>query len=319
MFRKLRRLWRQLPIPVQERIYVALRATGIAYSLSYVASYGEVHQMSNFSGNLLFVKGGYLESVGRRKQWLSNQFDAIIDGLILKNGVKKTTYAMRQSSILSELLSDKAFRLEKDEIKVLDIPSSAGASSLDAYAMLSREYKVVSYVLGDSCFKIYYDRATGCIFDENRNLLQKKLKTQYFSIYRPHTAGDAHNVMANVLLMPFDLLSWHLRRRYPYSLDNHYDEITLLHPEVEEKLKKGVISIKRTDIFMDIKDKFDLIISFNLLQRNYFPEKWIQTGIENLKNAINENGLLVMGSTESFSVSRKHDGQLLLLRKEGDF
>ncbi len=72
-------------------------------------------------------------------------------------------------------------------------------------------------------------------------------------------------------------------------------------------------------MFKNIDEKFDVIFSFNLLQKNYFPEELIQIGIENLNNALSEGGLLIMGNTESFSVSYKTKGRLHIKQKEGEF
>ncbi|GEM_PF-2937334 len=319
MFTSVLKLWKQLPVPFQERISLTLKPTGIPYFLSYMAKYKRAHQLSHFAGNLLLVKEEYLRGAGDRKKLLSDQFDLVIDSLIMKNGVGKTTYSMRQNSILSRVLSEKGCRIEKDEIIVLDVPSSIGTASLVIYEMLSKYYAISSYVLGDLYFNIYYDNARECIYDEEGNLLQVKLRKQFFSIYRPHTSGDVYNLGAYCLLLPLNLMSWYLKRKYIWADCNSYNPIVLVHPEVEEKLRDGVFSIRKIDVFKNIEEKFDVIISFNLLQKNYFPKRLIQMGIENLKNALNEDGLLIMGNTESFSVSKKSKGRLQLIEKKGEF
>jgi chemotaxis methyl-accepting protein methylase len=73
------------------------------------------------------------------------------------------------------------------------------------------------------------------------------------------------------------------------------------------------------DVFEPIKDAFDLIISFNLLQENYFSRERIEAGMANLRDALEENGLLIMGDTEAYSVSRKVNGELLVVKREGQF
>src|SRR3972149_733457 len=319
MFTSLLKLWNLFPVPFQDRIYLALKPTGFPYFISYIAKYKEAHRLSNFAGNILSVREEYLLSPGCKKKLLSHKFDAIIDSLVMKNGVKKTTYAMRQNSILSNVFSEKRCRIEKDKIKILDIPSSIGTASLDILEMLSKYYTISSYVLGDLYFKIYYDKNRECIYDEEGNLLQVKFRKQFFSIYRPNTSGDVFHGVAYCLLLPLSLISWYLKRKYTWAAQNNFDSIILIHPDVEDRLKSGELKVMEIDVFKEIEEKFDIIISFNLLQKNYFSDNLIRAGIENLKNALNEDGLLIMGNTESFSVSKKIKGELQLIGEQGKF
>jgi len=319
MYAHLLKLWKQFPVSVQERVYPSLKSTGIPYFLSYIAGYEKNHRLSNFAGNLLHVKEEYLRRSGNERKVLSDQFNAIVDGLVLKNGVKKTTYSMRHRRILSEVLGEKKFRIKKEELRVLDVPSSVGTSSLDNYEILSKDYKIGSYVLGDLYFKIYYDAERGCVYDEDGNLLQKKFKKRFIDIYRPLTSGESYNILAHCLLLPFNLMSWYFKKKYGCADTNLYHPIMLLHPDVEQRLKDGTFDIRKIDVFENINEQFDMIISFNLLQKNYFPEKLIRRGIENLTNALNEGGLLIIGNTVSFSVSMKTKGELVLMEKKGDF
>lgn len=303
----------------QEKIYLVLKPTGIPYFVSYVAKYRNAHQLNNFAGNLPSIKNEYRSNGGFKKELLASQFDDIMDNLVMKNGVVKTTYAMRQNSILSGILSERRCRIEKDEIKILDIPSSVGTASLDIFEILREHYTVGSYVLGDLYFRIYYDKSHECIYDDEGNLLQVKLRSQIFNIYRPNTSGDVYSNVANCLLLPLSLVSWYLKKKYVWTDQKNYEPVMLLHPDVEDRIKNGVFSVMKADVFRMIDGKYDIIISFNLLQTNYFDENYIQVGIENLKNALNEGGLLIRGNSESFSVSKKIKGELLLIEKKGDF
>ena len=304
---------------VQESIYRALKSTDIPYLIQYVAAYKKNHCLDNFAGNLPFVKEEYLRSTGPGRRALSDQFNAIIDNLVMQNGVKKTTYSMRQNGILSAVLSEKRCRIEKDRLKVLDVPSSSGTASLGLYEMLNKHYGISSYVLGDLYFKIYYDAERDCIYDEEWNLLQKKFKTQFFTVNRAHRSADVHRIISHSLFLPFNLMSWYLKKRYRRTDRTRADSIRLLHPEIERRLHDGIFSIRKINVFEPIREQFDLIVSFNLLQKNYFPRPLIQKGIDNLTNALSENGLLIMGDTVSFSVSMKRKGGLALIEKNGDF
>ena len=63
--------------------------------------------------------------------------------------------------------------------------------------------------------------------------------------------------------------------------------------------------MSKCDVLAPIEDQFDLILSFNLLQKNYFPDRQIAQGVRNLGRCLNEGGVLVLGDTTTFTVYRK--------------
>jgi len=319
VFAVLLKLWRRIPESVRERIYRVLAWTGLPYSVSFVVRYSDSHKLPHFAGHLVSLKQDFARSTGEHKKALTGQFDGIIDNLVMKNGVRKTTYSARHASIMVSVLGGEPCRINKSEIRVLDVPSSTGISSLASLEMLGRFYTVSAYVLGDLFFRIGYDRHRGCVYDDAGDLLQVKLKKQFFAIYRPHVSGNVYNPVADLLLLPFNVRSWYLKRKYRCKDPASLEPILLIHPDVEARLGDGVLSTREMDVFKAIEDNFDVIISFNLLQKNYFPPALIEAGKENLKYALNEGGLLIMGNTESFSVSRKIDGELVVVERTGDF
>lgn len=319
MFPRIRKLWKRLPGGLRKRLWGALNWTGLPYSLAYLASYDDRHAVRNFAGNLDFVKAEYLRSSGDQKEHLAQQLDAILENLVMRNGVRKTTYSMRHKRTLATFLADERCRLQKPAIRVLDVPSSTGIACLDSLEMLGQYYRISAYVLGDLFFQIYYDRDRECIFDEELNLLQVKGKKRFFSIYRGGNSGYECTSLTNALLFPVTLVSWYLKKKYVYSETSSSVPILVIHPDVEARLGNGVLRTRKVDVFKDIGEKYDLILSFNLLLRKYFPEKQIAKGIETLKNALGEHGFLVMGDTESFSVAQKTAGKLVVVREEGRF
>ncbi len=206
-------------------------------------------------------------------------------------------------------------------MKVLDIPSSIGTASLSTYSNLSRHYRISRYVLGDLFWKIIYDRDNECIFDEDGNLLQVKLANYYFSIYQVHSLGENYTASTYCLLLPFRLLGWYFKRRYKYKQSKNCCSIVLVHPDVEKRLIEngGVFHIKSMDVFKKIQETADIIISFNLLVKEHFRSDEIRKGIGNLGEALNEGGLLLVGSEVAFSVWRKSQGKLALLEQSGQF
>lgn len=65
--------------------------------------------------------------------------------------------------------------------------------------------------------------------------------------------------------------------------------------------------------------ELELKLSFNLLQKNYLSQERINIAIENLKKALSENGLLIVGNDELFCVSKKIGEKLVVLERNGEF
>jgi hypothetical protein len=253
---------------------------------------------------------------------LDARFDAILTALVMTNGVTKATYRTRANGMLENVLADDACRLERSPLRVLDIPASTGIASLDCLALLQRHYVVGTYVLADLFQHVQYDIDRQCIFDEESELLQVKLDTRFFAIYRAHVQGEDYSYLTRIMLFPMDLVSWYLKRRYAYSKESHLVPICLVHPEVAARLGQGVLRMKRADVFTGVGDTYDVILCFNLLQRNYFSATQIAHGIENLKNALCDGGLLVVGrpdvgSADAVWVARKAGQELVWVRREG--
>ena len=311
--------WRRLPAPWRRRVGQVINWTGLPYVAGYVAAYEDTHRAEYFAGNLKDLKETYARVGPADALRLTRRLDAIADGLVMRNGVKKTTYAARQAPTLRAVLSAASAHLPGGPLRVLDVPSSTGTASLDHYALLQEHREVTSYVLGDLYHRLLYDARRRCVFDEDGHLLQVALGRSYFSIHRGFTAGDRNTLLSDLLLLPHGLTAWYLRRRYPFDSPHGCEPMMVLHPDVERRLLDGVFQIARLDVFSPIPGRYNLILSFNLLQRNYFSPSAIAQGVANLDAALDEGGLLVLGSTESFAVLVKRDGVLQEVLRDGCF
>jgi hypothetical protein len=310
-------LWNRVPRGVRAPVHAVLDSTGVPYVLNYLAGYDERHQLRNFAGNLGALNAAYIGSPAEGRDGLTRQFKGIVDALVMKNGVTKSTHPMRQNRILRQVLADPRCRLDRCPITVLELPASTGVAALDNFATLSQQYRIGAYVLGDLFWHLYYDTARECIFDEEFNLLQVKVQDGFFSIYRSASSGERYRALAAFLLSPFELVSRYLKRKYRYSENSGNVLIRVLHPEVEARVITGDLTVKRMDIFSEIEDRYDVILCFNLLLREYFRQDQIAKGIDNLKNALHEQGFLILGDGVSFSVAQKRGGQLCVVKREG--
>jgi hypothetical protein len=309
----LRRYWSRLPPDLR----VALTNTGLPYAASFMLRYRERHRIANFAGNLPTLQADYWLSSADARAQLLGQFDAVVDMLVMPNAVTKTTYANRLTRSLSSVLS--AVKLPAGALRVLDLPASTGIASLESLALLQQQYRVSSYVLADKYHKVLYDPGCRCIFDELGNLLQVAFHDYFFSIYRGHACGDEYTFLTRCLLAPHTLAGWFLRKRHRFDAGKEYAELRVVHPEVERLLDRGVLHLQAMDVFEPIPGSYELILSFNLLQQNYFPRKVIDRGVGNLTAALSEGGVLVLGNTESFLALQKENGQVIPRVREGSF
>ena len=300
-------------------IFEALRPFGISYVVSFFLKYRSKHRLENFAGNLARMKEQYSEADENNKEIITGNFERIINSLVLANGVGKTTYKGRHIDILRKIVASDDFIIPNNSIRVLDIPSSVGISSMDMHKILKEKYRIDKYMMADQFFTLLYDRQRGCIYDLEKNLLQVKFSGKFFSLYRPHTTGDSFGFIAKIFLFPFELMSNIYKKRYAFKEGDSVEELLLLHPEAEAMVSRGEMTYQKMDVFSKIPDKYDLILTFNLLQKNYFPENLINQGVDNLTEALEEGGLLVIGSSEYYKVFRKQKSVLILLEQVGDF
>jgi len=319
---RLRQLWHSLPHGLRLALYRLLNWTGLPYFVGYVVRYRETHHPDCFAGALIPLRDEYRSPSLPNRAALDRHFARIMDALVLPNGVRKTTWSRRHNAVLEQVLADDACRLDHSTIRVLDLPASSGIASLGSLELLSDRYRVSRYVLGDLSFHVLYDPTRGCVFDENGRLLQVRARKTFFSIHRPHATGNDVRLLTRWLLLPLDFVSAYLKRRFPFE-PSQAVPIPLVHPDIDTRLGDGM-AVEVLNVFEPIGGPYDLILSFNLLQRNYFPQALIARAMDNLRHALTDGGLLIIGSPDGESscahrVYRRVGDRLVLIRANGDF
>jgi hypothetical protein len=304
MLATLKNIWRKLPLRGRTALHRTLGWSGIPYVLGYAAGYRDCFDARNFAGELVHLHDEYRAADAEIRTRLEARIAEVLDALVLPNGVKKTTYPMRHASAISTFLEVTEFS-SGQAIRVLDVPSSTGISSLTTLQLLKDRFRI--------------DRDRQCIFDDEGNLLQVKTGRRFFSIYRGHASGDVFPPLAKLWLYPIHWKAARLVRRYAPNPNRPMQKVPLVHPKVERMMVDGVISVERMNVFEQGQESFDLVLSFNLLQRNYFPTSEIQLGLDALASRLHEGGYLITGNTESFAIMRKKGNALVEVRRNGVF
>jgi len=290
------------------------KTSGLEYLARFMLKYPRKHSLSNFAGRIAELQSLTAETSLADRDRINRDFLSIVDCLVLANGVTKTTYPHRHDAILSELLNRDVLSFNTPYVRVLDIPSSVGVSGLASRELLTNHYTITAYTLADICFHVLYDESRGCIFDDAGNLLQLRGRWGFWSVYRPHMHGDGHGPLARIPLSVFDLYSALLRRRFPFNR-SATRALSLIHPNVQGYVESGEIQLAHIDVFQPIPCEYDLILSFNLLQRNYFSDEELALGRKNLLTALSDGGFLILGNTTDYVVIQKVGGDALTVHQ----
>lgn len=240
-----------------------------------------------FSGNLV------------RHDLTIDEFLAIYHSLIFPNGVRKTTLPARNIEVIRELFF-KNLLPDKKTIRILDIGSSAGLDAFNTYEFLRTHYHISQYVLGDLYTKLLYEPDLGLVFDEDRNLLQVRVKQGFFAMHFSYQYA-----IQKILFYPKYLKTTSLRKSLLKLKPKKLITIPLCHTKVDITSISTPFKLQRMDVFNPPQQQFDLIICMHLLVSRYFSKQQIDQGTQNLLSMLNESGVLIVGAREKFDVFKK--------------
>ena len=86
-----------------------------------------------------------------------------------------------------------------------------------------------------------------------------------------------------------------------------------------QRCEHGISLLEESSAFQPIPDRYELILSFNLLSRSYFTSDAISVGVRNLAASLSEGGLLILGNWESVAAFQKSEGSLIVRFRQGNW
>ncbi len=183
-----------------------------------------------------------------------------------------------------------------------DVAVSNGISSAEFHDLLKSNNVDSEFCISDKYAEIFVKKGfiTKAFTSENKLL---------FAYIGNIFAGDKN------IFFPLTVLLYKILTNQKIIDDFDY-KLLLLHPEILIKIKTKEINFINYDIFQtEINQKFTFVRVMNILNTGYFTEKQIKTGIENIIKSIKENGILLIGRTNSKNINnasfyKKTNGQL---------
>ena len=200
----------------------------------------------------------------------------------------------------SKRTADKRFAdIDKITLKYLspvnkntihDIAVSSGITSDNLYELLQKNNIPFGLDISDKYALIYVKEGfISKIFDADKNL--------FFAYLGNLFAGDKN------IFFPITVFLYKLIKKLNNTTDFDYS-LYLFHPDVLKKINEKKINIVEYDIFKTpLNDKYTFVRCMNILNKGYFSDKELITGIKNIKNSLKENGVFLIGRTNSKGIN----------------
>ena len=223
--------------------------------------------------------------------------------IYVSNKTAKTTSKNRFPDL--NILSLK-YIIKQNNPVIHDVAVSSGISSNGFFELLKKENINNEFYISDKYVEIFVKKG----FITKIFSSEKKFLFGYFGCL---FAGDK-NIFFPLTVLLFKILK-------NIKLPNDFDyKILLLHPEVLQKMSSNKIKFINYDIFnTETKENFTFVRAMNILNLGYFDETKIKKALQNLFISLKENGILLVGRTNSkgtnnASFYRKKDNRFSFLK-----
>ncbi|MCF6240449.1 MAG: hypothetical protein L3J74_03785 [Bacteroidales bacterium] len=203
--------------------------------------------------------------------------------IYVENKTSKKTANMRFNDVDSIALKYLNYNRKQ---YIHDIAVSSGITSDNFYEYLKKKNINFQMDISDKYSQISVKKGfTTKVYDADNNLS--------FAYWGFFFAGDKN------IFFPLTVFLYKIIRKFDKNYDFNYS-LYLFHPNILEKVKKQKINVVSYDIFQTtIKEKYDFVRCMNILNKTYFTDNQIMTALENIKQSIKENGILLIGRTNN--------------------
>jgi hypothetical protein len=225
---------------------------------------------------------------------------AVLNLFPITNGAYKRTSRERFGTFDREVLSILARLFSSNaQLSVHDVAVSDGRTACDFYRVLSAHFRALEFLASDLCLRVtrlsFPEARLSVVIDENDVPLQ--LVRPPFVLNLTRTESWLYPV--NHLLRMF----WRPRAMAVLDAARAGDEpvirahILLLCSEARKYLDSCAnFHIKNYDIFTPPADRYHVVRAMNVLNPSYFSPAQLTHAIANLREALHEGGVLVLGS-----------------------
>jgi hypothetical protein len=187
-----------------------------------------------------------------------------------------------------------------------DIAVSSGITSDNLFELLQKEKIPFTLEISDKyAFIKVKEGFTTKVFDINNHL--------FFAYWGIFFAGDK-NIFFPLTVLLYKIIKKNSRKfAFDYTL-------YLFHPNILKKINSNKIKVIDYDIFnTNIIGKYHFVRSMNILNKGYFSDNKLLTAIQNIKKSLKENGILLIGRTDSKGINnasffKKIENKFILLQ-----
>lgn len=217
-------------------------------------------------------------------------YSEIIANLRYGDSTGKDTKSDRFADLDSilDLLPDEGLRIH-------DIGCSSGVTSLDLKRSLDVKDKKFLLTISDRFLEVFYiGRTVKYIYDCDSKLRQ---------IYLGRILCDSELLrLFFISRFLFKFISLFVRKPQQADL---IEKISLVDPMIQNCIDLDEVKAKYYDIFnRDDASAYNFIRCMNLLNRSYFSDEQISSGVSNLIEALEDKGFLQIGRTDVDGVNR---------------
>jgi hypothetical protein len=243
---------------------------------------------------------------------------AFYEGLLLRNGVSKTTKAHRMDDLFP-LLVQRAALVDQRPLRILDVGCSAGVTTVEMHQALAGS-GILCETYGTDVL-LYADYVASeddlaILFDRDRNVLQIEIG----SWASPWTFRRRDLLLRPQLCFRASQLATNQVTRFRSALDKpcqglHVTRVPLLSSVVDSEPD---VRFEEEDIRQQkIQGTFGVIWAANILNSGYFVPDDIRSMVRVLTRRLLPGGLLLVsrteppGNTNQATLFRYRDGKLI--------
>jgi len=218
-----------------------------------------------------------------------SEFDEVIKGFRYGDVTGKETYVGRFVELDKDIIN-----ILENGMSVHDVGCSTGITSLEFFKLSAKHNLELKFTISDKFTSLFISKGLiKAIFDSNGVIKQ---------IYFLNILLDQH--LSPIFFLSKLLFKLLFQAKIKAISSKDTLKVSLLAPEVKKYEEAEKLSVIEYDIFKGNSEKYDFIRCMNVLNRSYFSNECIKSGLQTLLSSIKTDGYLLLGRTTDKRVNK---------------